>query len=85
MKMGWQPTHDGLEQILTLLRQSQSTDSQTQSHVQKNLEELNKYSDFNNYLVFVLTKLNNEGLIILSSFLKFFNLVFLMQTNICDP
>ena len=25
------------------------------------LEELNKYPDFNNYLIFVLTKLTTEG------------------------
>lgn len=25
------------------------------------MEELNKYPDFNNYLVFVLTKLTSEG------------------------
>ena len=26
------------------------------------LEELNKYPDFNNYLIFVLTKLKTEGI-----------------------
>lgn len=26
------------------------------------LEELNKYPDFNNYLIFVLTKLKTEGM-----------------------
>lgn len=27
------------------------------------LEELNKFPDFNNYLIFVLTKLTTEGII----------------------
>ena len=27
----------------------------------KRLEELNKYPDFNNYLIFILTKLNSQG------------------------
>lgn len=61
MKMDWQPTQEGLDQILQLLRQSQSTDVQTQNHVQQRLEELNQFPDFNNYLVFVLSKLRNEG------------------------
>lgn len=62
MKMGWQPTQDGLDQILLLLRQSQSTDIQTQNHVQQRLEDLNQFREFNNYLVFVLTKMKTEGI-----------------------
>lgn len=62
--MDWQPTQEGLDQILQLLRQSQSTDVQTQNHVQQRLEELNHYPDFNNYLVFVLSKMRNEGTIL---------------------
>lgn len=30
-------------------------------HLLQKLEELNKYPDFNNYLIFVLTKLTTEG------------------------
>lgn len=59
--MDWQPTQDGLDQILQLLRQSQSTDVQTQNHVQQRLEELNQFPDFNNYLVFVLSRMRTEG------------------------
>ena len=62
MKMGWQPAEDGLNQILQLLRQSQSTDVQTQNQVQKRLEELNHHPEFNNYLMFVLAQLKNEGI-----------------------
>ncbi|CAH1377804.1 unnamed protein product [Tenebrio molitor] len=60
MKMEWTPQQDGLREILTLLKESQSPDTATQRTVQQKLEELNKYPDFNNYLMFVLTKLNSE-------------------------
>ena len=59
-KMAWQPEENGLRQILQLLKESQSPDTATQRNVQQKLEELNKYPDFNNYLIFVLTKLKTE-------------------------
>ncbi|XP_013409527.1 transportin-1 isoform X1 [Lingula anatina] len=58
--MAWQPEENGLRQILQLLKESQSPDTATQRAVQQKLEELNKYPDFNNYLIFVLTKLTSE-------------------------
>lgn len=61
MKMNWQPKQEGLDKILQLLRESQSTDVQTQSQVQQKLEQYNTFSDFNNYLVFVLARIQNEG------------------------
>uniref|UniRef100_A0A2R5LBL4 Putative nuclear transport receptor karyopherin-beta2/transportin importin beta superfamily n=2 Tax=Ornithodoros turicata TaxID=34597 RepID=A0A2R5LBL4_9ACAR len=60
MSLSWQPQEDGLRQILQLLKESQSPDTATQRAVQQKLEELNKYPDFNNYLIFVLTKLKTE-------------------------
>ncbi|XP_023245329.1 transportin-1 [Copidosoma floridanum] len=60
MKMAWQPQEEGLRQILALLKESQSPDTEIQRDVQKKLEELNKYPDFNKYLIFVLTKLTSE-------------------------
>ncbi|RWS31760.1 transportin-1-like isoform X2 [Leptotrombidium deliense] len=60
MVIMWSPQEDGLKQILQLLKESQSPDTSTQRAVQLKLEELNKYPDFNNYLIFVLTKLNSE-------------------------
>lgn len=60
MALAWQPQEEGLHQILTLLKESQSPDTATQRAVQQKLEELNKYPDFNNYLIFVLTKLTSE-------------------------
>ncbi|XP_014246166.1 transportin-1 isoform X2 [Cimex lectularius] len=60
MKMAWQPQEEGLRQILQLLKESQSPDITTQTAVQQKLEELNKFPDFNNYLIFVLTKVTTE-------------------------
>ncbi|XP_076308610.1 transportin-1-like [Tachypleus tridentatus] len=60
MALAWQPQEEGLLQILTLLKESQSPDTATQRAVQQKLEELNKFPDFNNYLIFVLTKLKSE-------------------------
>lgn len=56
----WKPQAEGLQQIIQLLKESQSIDNTIQKNVQKKLEELNKYPDFNNYLIFILTKLNSQ-------------------------
>lgn len=60
MKMEWNPEERGLREILNLLKESQSPDTVTQRSVQQKLEQLNKFVDFNNYLMFVLTKLIQE-------------------------
>lgn len=58
--MEWTPQEEGLREILTLLKESQSPDTATQRAVQQKLELWNKYPDFNNYLMFVLTKMVQE-------------------------
>lgn len=58
--MAWQPDSSGLEQIIQLLKESQSPDNEIQRQVQHKLDQLNQYPDFNNYLIFVLTKLTTE-------------------------
>ena len=58
--MNWVPESNGLTQILQLLRESQSPDTRIQREVQQRLEELNKFPDFNCYLIHVLTVLNAE-------------------------
>ena len=58
--MNWTPEQSGLQQILELLRESQSPDNATQRAVQQKLEELNRYPDFNCYLIHVLTELGTE-------------------------
>ncbi|XP_016430476.1 transportin-1 [Sinocyclocheilus rhinocerous] len=64
MECQWKPDEQGLQQILQLLKESQSPDTSTQRSVQQKLEQLNQYPDFNNYLIFVLTKLKTEGILI---------------------
>uniref|UniRef100_A0A8B9KNA6 Transportin 1 n=1 Tax=Astyanax mexicanus TaxID=7994 RepID=A0A8B9KNA6_ASTMX len=60
MECQWKPDEQGLQQILQLLKESQSPDTGTQRSVQQKLEQLNQFPDFNNYLIFVLTKLKSE-------------------------
>lgn len=60
--MSWQPDQQELEQILQLIRQSKSEDVATQNYVQRRLEELNNFPNFNNYLAFILAKMTNEGI-----------------------
>ncbi|XP_071494400.1 transportin-1-like [Diadema antillarum] len=61
MAFAWQPDSKGLEQILQLLKESQSPDTEIQRTVQQKLESLNQFPDFNNYLIFVLTKLKKDA------------------------
>uniref|UniRef100_A0A8C6U3Z8 Transportin 2 n=1 Tax=Neogobius melanostomus TaxID=47308 RepID=A0A8C6U3Z8_9GOBI len=58
--MEWQPDEQGLQQVLQLLKDSQSPNTVTQRAVQQKLEQLNQFPDFNNYLIFVLTCLKTE-------------------------
>lgn len=74
MALSWQPDAGSLQQIMILLKESQSADTKTQQElkpvsqrlrglvveyvvfVPQKLEALNQYPDFNNYLVYVFTK-----------------------------
>nr|XP_016935056.1 transportin-1-like [Drosophila suzukii] len=58
--MTWGPREEGLQQLLPILKDSQLPDTAMQIAVQTKLEEFNHYPDFNNYLVYVLTKLTTE-------------------------
>ncbi|KAB0404855.1 hypothetical protein E2I00_001645 [Balaenoptera physalus] len=59
--MDWQPDEQGLQQVLQLLKDSQSPNTATQRIVQdQKLKQLNQFPDFNNYLIFVLTRLKSE-------------------------
>lgn len=60
--MDWQPDEQGLQQVLQLLKDSQSPNTATQRIVQDKLKQLNQFPDFNNYLIFVLTRLKSEGM-----------------------
>ncbi|KAI8092910.1 armadillo-type protein [Halteromyces radiatus] len=54
----WQPTDQGLSEILQLLREAVNPTSG--QNVQAKLEYFNNVPDFNNYLVYVLTKMPQE-------------------------
>ncbi|KAJ1660263.1 hypothetical protein IWQ61_000785 [Dispira simplex] len=56
----WTPQAEGLSQLVQMLNNSISADNQVQAENAKKLEELNKIPDYNNYLIFVLTKLVEE-------------------------
>uniref|UniRef100_A0A914VK87 Transportin-1 n=1 Tax=Plectus sambesii TaxID=2011161 RepID=A0A914VK87_9BILA len=56
----WQPIPTELQQVLELLQQSQSPDTQTQRNVQERLDQLNEHPQFCNYLVFILARLTDQ-------------------------
>uniref|UniRef100_A0A146M7U2 Transportin-1 n=3 Tax=Lygus hesperus TaxID=30085 RepID=A0A146M7U2_LYGHE len=58
--MNWQPQEEGLRQVITLLKLSQSPDNSSQKIVQQQLKELNESLDICNYYAYVLTKVVNE-------------------------
>ncbi|CAI8013786.1 Transportin-1 [Geodia barretti] len=60
MALTWQPDPGSLQQIMHLLKESQSPDTKTQQELKPKLEALNQYPDFNNYLVYVFTKVKTE-------------------------
>ena len=43
-----------------MIQNSQSPDTATQRNVQHQLEQMNQFADFNNYLIYVLTKMTGE-------------------------
>ena len=55
--MEWQPDQNALMQIIQLLKESQSPNTEVQRKVQQKLEEFNRFPDFSNYLMFVLARL----------------------------
>lgn len=58
--MDWLPQEQCLNQILTFLKQTSSSDNNIQRTVQQRYEELRTYPDFNNYLIFIFTKMDTE-------------------------
>ncbi|TIB71126.1 hypothetical protein E3Q24_02480 [Wallemia mellicola] len=56
----WQPQPEGLEQLLSLLRDSLSSNNQVQQAVTQRLETFNAIPDYNNYLCHVLIKATDQ-------------------------
>ncbi|XP_065175090.1 transportin-1-like [Sycon ciliatum] len=59
--MAWQPEEGALVQIMQLLRESQSPNTEVQRAIHEKLKSLNQYPDFNNYLMYILAKLPEEA------------------------
>ncbi|EGG09439.1 uncharacterized protein MELLADRAFT_52011 [Melampsora larici-populina 98AG31] len=56
----WVPQPDGLSQLITCLRNSESADSQIQKTVTKQLDSFNEIPDYNSYLAYILCQLPDE-------------------------
>ncbi|KAK4705916.1 transportin-1, partial [Phenoliferia sp. Uapishka_3] len=52
--MTWQPSPQGLDELLQCLRSSSSTSTAVQTAVQKRLESFNTVPDYNSYLTYIL-------------------------------
>ena len=57
----WQPSAEGLQQLLGLFRGSHSASNAQHKLIQAQLQQFNAVPDFNNYLVYILNQLKNEG------------------------
>ncbi|VDP14609.1 unnamed protein product [Soboliphyme baturini] len=56
----WKPDECELKQVLELLQESQSTDTQVQRQVHEKLEHLRTYPNFCNYLAYVLSDMIDQ-------------------------
>ncbi|KAH9809912.1 armadillo-type protein [Melampsora americana] len=56
----WVPQPDGLSQLVTCLRNSDSADSHIQKTVTKQLDSFNEIPDYNSYLAYILCQLSDE-------------------------
>jgi transportin-1 len=56
----WQPSAEGLQQLLGLFRSSQSATNQQHRQIQTQLTQFNAIPDYNNYLVYILNQLKEE-------------------------
>ena len=56
----WQPSAEGLQQLLGLFRGSHSASNAQHKLIQAQLQQFNAVPDFNNYLVYILNQLKNE-------------------------
>ncbi|GAM23333.1 hypothetical protein SAMD00019534_065080 [Acytostelium subglobosum LB1] len=51
--MDWAPHQDGLNQLVNILKQTNSSDQETQRKIQSELKTFNKIPDYNNYLTYI--------------------------------
>jgi hypothetical protein len=60
MDMDWQPSNEGLAQIVGLLRESRSTVPGVQLRIHQQLQTFHAIPDYNNYLVYIFSRLKAE-------------------------
>ena len=58
---GWQPSTEGLQQLLGLFKASARADNAQHRAIQQQLTDFNAIPDYNNYLVFILNMVQEEG------------------------
>ena len=59
--MAWQPSTEGLQQLLGLFKASAHADNAQHRAIQQQLTDFNAIPDYNNYLVFILNMVQEEG------------------------
>lgn len=59
--MAWQPSNEGLLQIVTLLRESGSLVPGVQGNIHNQLQQFNAIPDYCNYLAYIFAKLTTEA------------------------
>ena len=57
---GWQPTAEGLQQLLGLFKATQGANNEQHRHIFEQLRSFNSVPDYNCYLVFILNQLRQE-------------------------
>ncbi|KAL1499861.1 hypothetical protein AB1Y20_012544 [Prymnesium parvum] len=61
MAAAWQPSSEGLAQLLNLFKASARADNAQHRAIQQQLRDFNAIPDYNNYLVFILNMKQEEG------------------------
>ena len=59
--MAWQPSTEGLSQLLGLFKASSRADNAQHRAIQQQLTDFNAIPDYNNYLVFIMNMTQEEG------------------------
>ncbi|KAL3918041.1 MAG: hypothetical protein SGPRY_006160, partial [Prymnesium sp.] len=59
--MAWQPSSEGLAQLLGLFKASTRADNAQHRAIQQQLRDFNAVPDYNNYLVYILNMTSEDG------------------------
>ncbi|BGP12891.1 hypothetical protein JCM10213_005156 [Rhodosporidiobolus nylandii] len=64
--MSWTPAAEGLQELVSCLRNSGSPSTAVQDSINERLESFNKIPDYNSYLTFILTQMPQEDVTVRS-------------------